>query len=139
MKVKELMYAHTDKAEAVGEREAFEASVPLCEMLQEDVVWSEEAGRYVLAGYLEMMPAVERRNADWQLWQQARAAPATGIADASVQGVNANNCDLVKEQLLEALENTATWIENLPVPTVGAAGQLVKIDKAIAAARKGEQ
>ena len=58
----------------------------------------------------------------------APSAPATGIADASLQGVNA--------QLLEALENTATWIEQLPVPTVGAAGQLVKIDKAIAAARK---
>lgn len=42
----------------------------------------------------------------------------------------------VNQQLLEALENTATWIEQLPVPTVGAAGQLVKIDKAIAAARK---
>ena len=42
------------------------------------------------------------------------------------------------KKLVEALENTATWIEQLPVPTVGAAGQLVKIDKAIAAARKGE-
>ena len=49
-------------------------------------------------------------------------------APATVQGVN--------QQLLEALENTATWIEQLPVPTVGAAGQLVKIDKAIAAARQ---
>ena len=46
--------------------------------------------------------------------------------------------DPVKQMLLEALENTATWIEQLPVPTVGAAGQLVKIDKAITAARKGE-
>ena len=52
-------------------------------------------------------------------------------APATVQGVNT--------QLLEALEKTAAWIEQLPVPTVGAAGQLVKIDKAIAAARKGEQ
>lgn len=49
-------------------------------------------------------------------------------APATVQGVNT--------QLLEALEKTAAWIEQLPVPTVGAAGQLVKIDKAIAAARK---
>lgn len=44
--------------------------------------------------------------------------------------------DPVKVQLLDALEKTAAWIEQLPVPTVGAAGQLVKIDKAIAAARK---
>ena len=44
--------------------------------------------------------------------------------------------DPVKQMLLEALENTATWIEQLPVPTVEAAGQLVKIDKAIAAARE---
>jgi hypothetical protein len=44
--------------------------------------------------------------------------------------------DPVKQMLLEALDNTATWIEQLPVPTVGAAGQLVKIDKAIAAARQ---
>lgn len=56
----------------VDERAAFEAAVPLCEMLQQDVSWSDASGRYVLAGHLEMMPAVERRNADWQLWQQAR-------------------------------------------------------------------
>lgn len=56
-------------------------------------------------------------------WCELRAQLA-----APVQGVNT--------QLLEALEKTAAWIEQLPVPTVGAAGQLVKIDKTIAAARK---
>ena len=49
---------------------------------------------------------------------------------ATVQGVN--------QQLLEALVNAVTWIEQPPVPTVGVAGQLVKIAERIAAARKGE-
>lgn len=62
-------------------------------------------------------------------WMPLPAAP--GAAPS------APKADPVKVQLLEALEKTAAWIEQLPVPTVGAAGQLVKIDKAIAAAMAG--
>ena len=41
--------------------------------------------------------------------------------------------------VVEALLKTAKWIEELPVPTVGAAGQLVKIDAALAAAGVGDE
>jgi len=49
--------------------------------------------------------------------------------DESNQSAWAENAKLRAE-----LERTAAWIEDLPVPTVGAAGQLVRIDKVLAAA-----
>lgn len=49
--------------------------------------------------------------------------------DEKVATLEAENAKLRAE-----LERTATWIEDLPVPTVGAAGQLVRIDKVLAAA-----
>lgn len=55
---------------------------------------------------------------------------------ATVKKVAYGNMELLEEnaKLRAELERTATWIEELPVPTVGAAGQLVRIDKVLAAA-----